>query len=340
MRIAVDVMGGDHGCGVVIKGARKALESLDCIRELLLVGREEAIRSELSAAELTDPRLKIFHASEVLTMEDKPVLGLRRKKDCSILKAINAVKNGEADAVVSPGNTGAVVAAATIRLRQLQGVERPGIATTIPTEHSHFIVLDSGANVDSRPINLAHYAIMGSVYCEQVMGIKNPKVGLLSVGTEESKGNELTLAAFPLCELAGVNFIGNIEGHDLFEENVDVVICDGFVGNIVLKTCESMAKGVFGWLKREMLKSPVRKIGALLSKGAFKPLKLKMNPDAYGGAPLLGVNGNVMITHGSAGETAIFNAIRVATETVQNNINGLTLEQIEAFNLRVKVNKN
>ena len=325
MRIVLDVMGGDHGCGVIVCGAKLALEANDKISALFLVGDQDKIRAEMNTFAWSDPRVEIVHASEVLTMEDKPVVGLRKKKDCSILRAVDLIKDGKADALVSPGNTGGVVAASTIRLRPLAGVDRPGIATVIPAPENEFVLLDAGANVECRPLHLVHYAIMGSVYSRHILGYERPRVGVLSVGTEDVKGNELTLEAFKLCRQVapqiGLNFIGNVEGHDLFANRVDVVVCDGFVGNVVLKTCESLATGMFDWLKRELTKTPIRKAGALLAREAFRTIKRRMDPDAYGGAPLLGLNGHVMIAHGSARENAIKNAIRMATESVQHQIN-------------------
>ena len=197
------------------------------------------------------------------------------------------------------------------------------------------MLLDAGANVECKPIHLLHYAIMGSVYSQEILGYKSPRVGLLNVGTEEVKGNELTLEAFRLCKQVELNFIGNIEGHDLFSNRVDVVVCDGFVGNIVLKTCESLATAIFDWLKRELTKNPVRKAGAYLAREAFRTIKRRMDPDAYGGAPLLGLNGNVMIAHGSSRERAILNAIRLATEAVQNHVNEAITRRVAAANERL-----
>lgn len=335
MRIVVDVMGGDHGCAVVIEGVKQALQSNEKIAELFLVGRQEEIQAALTQTRLQDPRLKIVHASEVLTMHDKPVDGLKKKKDCSILRGVDLLRDGKADALISPGNTGGLVAAATIRLRKLDGVDRAGIATVIPTEENEFVLLDSGANVECRPLHLAHYAVLGSVYSREILGYKRPRVGLLSNGTEDNKGNELTLEAFKLCKLIDLNFIGNVEGHDLFHNKVDVVICDGFVGNIVLKTIESFARGLVGWLKKELSQNPKRILGALLAKNALRTIKRRMDPDAYGGAPLLGLNGNVMKAHGSARERAIMNAIRVSTEAVQHQINQVFRDEIERANERL-----
>ena len=335
MRIAVDVMGGDHGCGVVIDGVKLALQSDQQIREVYLVGDQRQIEAALSRSRLRDPRVRILHASEVLTMDDKPVLALRRKKDCSIGRAVDLVKEGKADAVISPGNTGGILAAATLKLRPLAGVDRPGIATVIPTPENEFVLLDSGANIDCKPIHLVHFAVMGSVYSREILGRKNPRVGLLSIGTEDTKGNELTLEAFKLCKRVDLNFIGNVEGHDLFRNRVDVVVCDGFIGNIVLKTCESMAKALTDWLKRELTRNPKRQIGALLARNAFRAIGHRLDSDAYGGAPLLGTNGNVLKAHGSAREQAIMNAIRVAKEAIQHQISHLIRQDIAEANERL-----
>jgi glycerol-3-phosphate acyltransferase PlsX len=339
MRIAVDVMGGDHGCGVVVDGVKQALQTNARISELFLVGNQTDINSALAQCDLHDSRVKIVHASEVLSMEDKPVEGLRRKKDCSILRAVDLLKEGKADALISPGNTGGIVAASTIRLRKLDGVDRVAIATVIPTQQNEFVLLDAGASVESRPLHLLHYAVMGSVYSREILGYKKPRVGILSNGTEDNKGNELTLEAFKLCKQVDINFIGNVEGHDLFHNRVDVVVCDGFVGNIVLKTIESIAKGLVSWLKEELSKNPIRMLGALLAKNALRTIKRRMDPDAYGGAPLLGLNGNVMKAHGSARERAIMNAIRVSTEAIQSQINQVIREEIERANERITTGK-
>ncbi|MBM3839173.1 MAG: phosphate acyltransferase PlsX [Verrucomicrobia bacterium] len=335
MRIAVDVMGGDHGHGVVIDGVQHALQADLGLTEAYLVGERESIESYLKQANAHDRRIRIVHASEVLTMEDKPVEGLRRKKDCSILRAVDLVKEGKADALISPGNTGGLVAAATIRLRKLEGVERVGIATVIPSAENEFVLLDSGANVECRPMHLVHYAVMGTVYSREILGYKKPRVGILSNGTEDNKGNDLTLEAFKLCKQIDIHFIGNVEGHDLFHNRVDVVICDGFVGNIVLKTIESFAKGLIGWLQKELKKNPRRILGALLAKNAFRTIKRRMDPDAHGGAPLLGLNGNVMKAHGSARERAIMNAIRLSTRAIQNQINQIICQEIQRANERL-----
>jgi glycerol-3-phosphate acyltransferase PlsX len=328
MRIAVDVMGGDHGCGVVIDGARQALRSNPAISTLYLVGQQADIQNSLGHGSPVDSRIEVVHASEVLTMEDKPVVALRRKKDASVVRAVELLKNGRAEALVSPGNTGGVVTASTIKLRRLAGIDRPAILAVIPAPENDFVLVDAGANVECRPEHLAQFAVMGSVYSREVLGYARPRVGLLSVGTEDVKGNDLTQETFKLCKQLPVNFIGNIEGHDLFDNGVDVVVCDGFVGNIVLKTCESLATSIFKWLRKELTKTPKRQLGALLAKGAFRTMKQRVDPETHGGAPLLGLNGNVIIAHGGSRERAIMNAIGQTVRLLQHKVNQIIVRDV------------
>jgi phosphate acyltransferase len=328
MRIIVDVMGGDHGPAVIIEGVKLALQTNADITELYLVGREDEIKSAQQQVGCNDPRVKIVHASEVITMEDKPVEGLRRKKDSSILRAVDLIKEGRGDALISPGNTGGIVAASTIRLRPIAGVDRPCIATVIPAPENEFVLLDSGASVECRPRNLLDFAIMGSIYSREILGYKKPRVGILSNGTEPNKGTEMTQEAFKLCQKANLNFIGNVEGHGLFHNTVDVVVCDGFVGNIVLKTVESFAKGMAGWLKSEITKNPKRKLGALLARNAFRAISHRIDPDSRGGAPLLGLNGIVIKAHGSARERAIMNAINQGVLAARQHINEIIQAEV------------
>jgi glycerol-3-phosphate acyltransferase PlsX len=339
MRIVVDVMGGDHGPPVVIDGARLALQANQNIKELFLVGREDEIKAELSRTKWNDPRVRIVHASEVLLMEDKPVEGLRRKKDCSVLRSVELLKDGKADALISPGNTGGLVAASTIRLRPIAGVDRPAIATVIPCMENEFVLLDAGASVECRPNHLVHFAVMGNIYSREILGYKNPRVGILSNGTESNKGTEMTLEALKLCQLASpklnMNFIGNVEGHDLFRNRVEVVVCDGFVGNIVLKTLESLVKGLAVWLKDEISKNAKRMIGAMLAKNALRAVAKRLDPDGRGGAPLLGLNGTIIKAHGSASERAIMNAIGLSTQAVQNRINELIQSEVARANAAI-----
>jgi phosphate acyltransferase len=335
MRIAVDVMGGDHGCGVVIEGAIRALQADERIAALFLVGNKSEIHAALPPGGFRNHRVRVVHASEVLTMEDKPAAAVRKKKDCSLVRAVELVHEGTADAVVSLGNTGGIFAAATFKLGRIAGVDRGGIATIIPTPDHHFVMLDSGANIECKPLHLAQYAVMGSIYSREILGCHNPRVGILSIGTEDSKGNELTLEAFKLCRQLELNFIGNVEGHDLFRNRVDVVVCDGFVGNIVLKTCESLALALFSMLKRELTASTRRKLGALLAQNAFRAIRRRMDPEVYGGAPLLGFNGAVLKAHGSARERAVASAIRVTIENLQHQVKDRIGQEIARANERL-----
>jgi phosphate acyltransferase len=257
---------------------------------------------------------------------------VRRKRDCSIVRAVELVHDGQADAVVSVGNTGGIFASAMFKLGRIPGVDRGGIATVIPREEHEFVLLDSGANIECEPLHLAHYAIMGSIYSREILGRNRPRVGILSIGTEDSKGNKMTLEAFRLCKQLDLNFIGNVEGHDLFKNHVDVVVCDGFIGNIVLKTCESLALAMFSMLKHELMANPRRQLGALLAQNAFRTIRRKLDPEGHGGAPLLGFNGTVLKAHGSARERAIANAIRVATHNLQHQVNQLIAREIARAN--------
>lgn len=335
MRIAVDVMGGDHGCGVVIEGVKRALEADRKIGTLFLVGKQDEIQAAMNAVGFSDERVQIVHASEVMTMEDKPTVALRKKKDSSMARAIELVADGKADAVISLGNTGGILAVSTLKLRPLPGVDRAGIATIMPAPDNSFVLLDAGANIECKPLHLVQYAVMGSVYSKAILGYPKPRVGLLSNGTEEGKGTELTKEAYKLCKQIDINFIGNIEGHGLFANEADVVICDGFVGNIVLKTCESLAMGMISMLKRELSANPKRQLGAYLAQNALRSLKRRMDPEACGGAPLLGLNGTVMKAHGSAREKAIMSAIRVTTETIQHQITQVITNEIQRANERL-----
>jgi glycerol-3-phosphate acyltransferase PlsX len=337
MRIVVDVMGSDHGPETIIEGARLALQSSASITKLFLVGRPEEIQAALKKTGFHDPRVSTVPATEVLTMEDKPVEGLRRKKDCSILRAVDLLKEGLADALISPGNTGGIVAASTIRLRPLPGLDRPSIATIIPAPQNEFVLLDSGASVECKPAHLLHFAIMGGIYSREILGYKNPRVGVLSNGTEANKGTELTLEACKLCKMADLNFIGNVEGHDLFHNRVDVVVCDGFVGNIVLKTLESFAKSLTGWVRDELNKNPKRQLGGLLVMSAFRSMKKRIDPDRRGGAPLLGLNGTIIKAHGSASAVAICNAIGEATKALQHRLNDMIQSEIAKANAQISV---
>lgn len=339
MRIVVDVMGGDHGTGVVIDGVKLALQAYPHISELHLVGQQAEIEAALKRVDCDDKRLRLHHASEVITMEDRPLDAVRKKKDCSMVRAMELVRDGKAEAVISRGNTGALVASATFKLRRLDPVERPAIATVIPSGQGEFVLLDAGANHECKPVHLVQFAIMGSVYSHGVLGHQKPRVGILSNGAEETKGNDLTREAARLCRQTNLNFVGYVEGHDLFADRVDVVVTDGFIGNIILKSIESMGKAIIGLLRRELMATPIRKAGAMLAQGALKSIKRRMDPEAYGGAPLLGLNGTVIKAHGSAREKAIMNAIRVAGETIQHKINDTIAREVAEANERLGFNK-
>ncbi len=321
-------MGGDHGPQPVVEAAATALGLYPQIEHIFLVGRENDLKAQLAGRSVDPKRLSIVHASEVVTMEDKAVEAVRRKRDSSISRAVDMIKEGKADAVLSPGNTGAFMATALIKLRTLPGVERPGLATVMPSQHGRFLILDLGANADARPQHLCDYGIMGEIYARQIMGVPNPRVALFSIGSEDVKGNELTLEAHRLLKNSPVNFTGNIEGHDMFADKVDVIVTDGFTGNAVLKTCEATSRLVSGWLKEELMRTPVRKLGALIARGAFAALRKKANPDEYGGAILLGVNGICIKAHGKASAIAICSALRIAADAITRQVNRLIVEEI------------
>lgn len=333
MRIAVDAMGGDYAPREIVKGAVRAAALAD-VDKIILVGDTEAIKRELSQCGGASPKIEIVHASDVVGMDETPAQAIRKKKDSSISRAVDLVKNGEAEAVVSAGNTGAVVVAAQLKLRTLPGVERPAIATVLPTQDRPFVLIDAGANTDCTPTLLGQFAMMGSIYSQIILGQDKPVVGLLSIGGEDVKGNDVTKEAFGILSRAPINFRGNVEGHDLFVGKTDVVVCDGFVGNVVLKTSESAAHAIGHWMKQEFKRNPLRILGAILLKGALKEMKRKMDPEMYGGAPLLGVNGVCIITHGASSDVAIYHAVRVACDAVRQNLTQLIVGKIKEMSAR------
>lgn len=323
MRLALDAVGGDHGLAPNLEGLRLAMSDWADVDTFLLVGPEAEIRSALPEYGLSadDKRIEIVNATQIVEMHEPSAIALRKKRDSSITVAASLIKEGRADAMISAGHTGASVAANVVLNRTLPGVERPGIAAVFPAPDGQFIMLDVGANVDATAAQLAQYAIMGEAYSRLILGVDKPRVGLLSVGAEDGKGNKLTKAAADLLTQVPVNYVGNVEGHDLFRNGVDVVVCDGFVGNAVLKSCESLAKAITGILKRNLQKTPIRMAGATLAQGAFKELKQMMDYEETGGAPLLGINGICIIAHGSSSSKSIRNAIRVAREMVRKDLN-------------------
>ena len=312
-------MGGDRGPVVNIEGAVAAARELGL--SVFLVGNEEELSRSLRRHSTNGLGITICHAPETVGMDESPSAALRKKKHSSIRVGLELVKRGEADAFISAGNTGAVMATAMVTLGPLPGVERPAIALIVPTLRGQSILLDAGANADCKPRHLLQFAIMGDIYARQVMGKKSPTVGLLSIGEEESKGNELTREAFKeLEEERSLNFTGNVEGREVFSGAADVIVCDGFTGNIALKISESAAEFFTVLLKEELEKGLVGKLGALLTRGAFRRFKKRVDYTEYGGAPLLGVGGMCIISHGRSTAKAIKNAIRVAAECVENGV--------------------
>src|SRR5260370_31429594 len=332
MRIALDAMGGDYAPKNTIEGAVLALKEYPFLERLFLVGDAVVIGSELKRLDCKDSRIEIFHASEVVAMKEWEAKAVRHKKDASICRALDLVKNGSAHAVVSAGHTGAAVVACVLKLRTLKGIDRPAIACLLPTQNKVFVLIDGGANPDSKPEHLVQFAIMGSVFSAHVLGYNNPSVALMSIGEEDMKGSDVTKKAFKLLKVSGLNFRGNIEGHDLFEKPAEVVVCDGFTGNVVLKTTEAVAHTILSWLKLELFRNPVRKLGAKLAAGAFKSIRKKINYEEYGGMPLLGVNGVCIIAHVASSPLAIKNAIRAATESIKHEINPQILLEVQSYN--------
>ncbi|MER2071134.1 MAG: phosphate acyltransferase PlsX [Psychrobacillus sp.] len=316
MKISIDAMGGDNAPHEIVKGAYEALEAFDDLN-IILYGDESKLESLVTKHD----RLTVVHTEEVIEGTDEPVRAIRRKKNSSMVKMAESVKNGEADACVSAGNTGALMAAGLFVVGRIDQVDRPALAPTLPTiDGKGFVMLDLGANSDAKPEHLQQFAVMGSVYAEKVRGIQNPRVGLLNIGTEDKKGNELTKAAFLLLKETPVNFIGNVESRDLLNGVADVVVTDGFTGNMVLKTIEGTAAAMFTLLKEAFNTSTKTKISALLVKDQLKGIKNKLDYSEYGGAGLFGLKAPVIKAHGSSNSRAIFHAIRQARTMVENNV--------------------
>ena len=331
MRIAVDAMGGDFAPAEIVKGSVEAGRRFPFISKIYLVGDEAAIRKELGRFRNPPACIDIRHASEVVEMGETPVAAIRKKKDASINRAVDIVKNGEADAVFSAGNTGAAVAASKLKLRTLKGVDRPAIAVVIPSKTGPSVLLDAGANTDCAAHWLCQFAVMGLAYSRSILKKEHPTVGLLNIGGEESKGNEATKEAFRMLHQSNLNFQGNVESQDLFDGTVDVVVTDGFVGNVVLKTAESVARSIGRWLKEELTRNPLRLAGALMLKNGIAAIKERSDPEMHGGAPLLGIDGVSIIGHGSSSAVAVTNAIRVCSEWVQADINRTIEEHVKQF---------
>jgi glycerol-3-phosphate acyltransferase PlsX len=326
MKIAVDAMGGDYAPSVTVEGSVLAAgEGVPVI----LVGDRERVESELSKHDTKDLPLSVKHAPEVVGMDESPVQAVRKKKLSSINVCYETVKSGEARAVVSAGNSGAAMAAGMLLLKKLKGIERPAIAVCIPTLKKKAVILDVGGNVDCKPLHLLHFAIMGDVYAKYVLRYDRPRVGLLSNAEEEGKGNELTRLTHAHLKKSSLNYLGHVEGKDIFRGDCDVIVSDGFVGNVVLKLSEGLAETVNAMLKMEIDQSLLARLGYFLADGAVKRLKQKMHYSEYGGAPLLGIDGNCIIAHGVSSSKAIKNAIYRASEYAHGRVNERLVDEIE-----------
>lgn len=331
MRVALDAMGGDYAPAATVEGAVEAVREYHDLHEVILFGDEPSILKELSGKKYPKGSISIRHTTEVVAMDEPISQAFKRKKDSSIRKAVEAAKQGDADAVVSMGNSGVAMSTALLLMGKSRGVLRPAIATTMPTLKKPFVLIDAGANVDCEPENMLQFAIMAEAYCRLVLDRPNPKVALLSIGEEAKKGNELTRQAFKLIEKAGLNFTGNIEGKDIFLGEADVVVCDGFVGNVVLKTSEGLAEVTIKMLKREIASMATGRLGYLLLKPALRNFKKQTDYAEYGGAPLLGINGVCIIGHGRSSSKAIKNAIRMAKESSRQKVYDAITQGIEAL---------
>ncbi len=338
MRLAIDAMGNDNGPAPIVQGIKMFLEQ-DTDSTVVMVGdRDRLTQAMIEEGIGLSKRLELVHASQVMEMADK-VAELREKRDSSIMRLVMELKEGRVDAMIALGNTAAAVGAATIGLKLIPGVRRPGIAIAMPTRNPKrpCVVIDMGANIACKPAHLATYGVMASIYSSKVLGLHQPRVGLLNVGEERSKGNEVLREAFALMEQAPINFIGNVEGGDLFSGACDVVVCDGFIGNAVLKAAETLASTMSGWIKEAILASWYTKVGGLLLRSSLTQVKKRLDYAAFGGAPLLGVNGVCLIGHGRSKAPAVASALRTARESVKLQVNALIAENIERMRHSVRL---
>lgn len=333
IRIAVDAMGGDNAPGAVVEGCLQALRERADI-SVILAGQPDKIEPLLAEAGDVRSRVEILDAPDVITMHEAPVMAVRRKPNSSMVKALDAVKTGSAEACVSAGSTGALLAGGMFRVGRIKGIERPALASVIPSTNKPYILLDCGANADCRPEYLVQFAQMGSIYMEKVKGYDKPRVALVNIGSESEKGNELSKATYPLLEQSGLNFTGNIEPRDIPAGEADVVVADGFTGNVVLKLTEGLASMLMGMIKTELMSSTTTKIGAALAKPAFRKVKKRMDYTEEGGAPLLGVKGAVIKAHGSSNANAIKNALFQAARMVDGNIVSIIETQVNQVNAK------
>lgn len=329
MKIVLDAMGGDNAPAVEIDGALQAIEEYGY--EIILVGDEALLSGELKKRGAPTDKITIRNATQVIEMHDPAAISVRRKRDSSIVVGLELLKRGEADSFVSAGNTGAVVCAATLSLRLLPGIERPGIGTIMPNVTGTSFFIDVGANINPKPLHILQNGIMADAYMRYIMHRENPSVGLLSIGEEESKGTEFIKECHTLLSESKLNFIGNVEGRDIYSGKADIILCDGFVGNVILKVSESVVDTIVKLLKQEMRANLISAVGAVLSTSAFNGMKKKLDYSEYGGAPLLGVDGRCIISHGSSTPKAIKNAIRVAAEFVAQDVNRHIMEELESY---------
>ncbi|HET8948327.1 MAG TPA: phosphate acyltransferase PlsX [Candidatus Polarisedimenticolia bacterium] len=327
--IAIDAMGGDHAPAHPVAGAILAARELHV--PIVLVGRRPEIEAELKHHHASGLPISVRHADEVVGMEESPVNAFRRKKDSSIHVGATMLKDGEVQAFLSAGNTGAVMTTVKVLCGVLEGVERPALCAVVPNLHGPSVWLDVGANVDCRPDHLAQFAVMGHLYAREVLAITSPRVGLMSVGEEAGKGNDVTREAFRILKETPLNFIGNVEGRDIFSGKADVIVCDGFIGNVSLKAVESAAEALLHFMKDEIGKSAMAKIGYLLARPAFRAFRRKVDYAEYGGVPLLGVRGTAIVCHGGSSARAIKNAVRAALEFNRHNVNDRIRDEIVAL---------
>lgn len=330
MKVAVDGMGGDNSPRIVVEGSIQALKEFEDL-QIIITGKQEEINKELSKYEYDKSKIIVVDATEVIDTNEHPVMAIRRKKDSSLVKALNLVKNNEADAIISAGSTGAFMAGSLFIVGRINGIDRPALAPIMPGKNGKFMVVDCGANVDCKPNNLVQFAHMGKIYFENVLGINNPSIGLVNIGEEEEKGNELTKATYKLLKNESINFIGNIEPRDVPLGNTDIVVCDGFVGNTILKMYEGVSSSIFDVLKSEIMSSTRTKIGGLLLKPVFKRFKTKFDYKEYGGAAFIGVNGICIKAHGSSDGKAFKNAIKQAIIFYDNKIIEKISDEIESL---------
>lgn len=329
MKIAVDAMGGDYAPSSAVAGAVLAVKEYDC--DVILVGEEDAVKKELHKYKFPGSRISIKHASEVIGMDEPPAITIRRKRDSSVNVAVDLVKEKEAVAMVTAGNTGAAVCSAILKLKTLETIERPGISVVLPTLMGSSLLIDVGANIDCKPEHLLQYAIMGTIYCRYILLKKEVKVGLLSIGEEKSKGTELIKITHGLLDKSSLNFIGNIEGKDIFSGKADIIVCEGFTGNIILKVLESAAETIGELVKQQLSKNIFTMLGGLLSMPALNGLKRKVDYTEHGGVPLLGIDGICIVGHGRSNAKAIKNAIRTASEFAHHNVNQHIVDAVKSL---------